>query len=244
MNTQNHSNLHKPETGEESPASGAKSFEEFVYLLSHDVRNSVRALVEVPQWIKEDLTAEGHSIHGSLAENFDLMETHTRRLDRMFVDLLVYSRVGKRQTVKPIDLSEAIEQTLAQLKPPSEFQVTCDLKYQVLRFGDQDILTLLSALISNAIKHHHRDGGNIHISSRKEGSECAICIHDDGPGIPEKSRARVFDVMTTLKSRDEVEGSGMGLAITRKIVEHYGGSLGWQAHEHGKGLALEMRIPI
>lgn len=241
MNTQNSENLHMNKT---SPANGAKEFEEFVYLLSHDVRNSVRALVEIPQWIKEDLVAEGQTIGGSLAQNFDLMETHTGRLDRMLVDLLVYSRVGKNQTVQSVDLTEAVGTVLSQINPPVEFRITYDFAHNAISIGSLDVMTMITALISNSIKHHHRDSGVVHISSRQDGSHCVLSIRDDGPGIPEKFRDRVFEVMTTLKPRDEVEGSGMGLATTRKIVELYGGSLSWVEGVQADGSTLEMRFPI
>lgn len=102
LNTYSHNTLKHDNAKEDSPQNGSKEFEDFIYLLSHDVRNSVRALVEVPQWIKEDLIANGHSISGSLAENMELMDTHTRRLDRMLTDLLVYSRVGRMQAMRSI----------------------------------------------------------------------------------------------------------------------------------------------
>ena len=121
MNTQSNGHLHKVAQDSTGTTSASKGFEEFVYLLSHDVRNSIRALVEVPQWIKEDLIAEGHAIQGSTAENFELMDTHTRRLDRMFADLLAYSRVGSKQTVQSVDLMIAVDQVLSQLNIPAGF---------------------------------------------------------------------------------------------------------------------------
>jgi signal transduction histidine kinase len=244
MNTQNNGRMPEAELRATSPTRDSQDFEEFVQLLSHDVRNSVRALFELPQWIKEDLIAEGYLIDGSLAENFDLMEIHTRRLDQMLLDLLTYSRVGCKQTVQSVSLVDAIQHVCAQLSIPKGFQITSNLKCKSIHMGDRDILTLLSALVSNAIKHHDRDDGAIHISSRQSGDECIISVHDDGPGIPEQHRSRVFDVMTTLNSRDEVEGSGMGLAIVRKIVEFYGGHFGWAMTDGDRHTCLEMCFMI
>lgn len=65
-------------------------FEDFIYLISHDVRNSVRALIELAQWIADDLAEAGVKIEGQVAETIDLMNTHTGRLDRMLVDLLTF----------------------------------------------------------------------------------------------------------------------------------------------------------
>lgn len=221
----------------------SKEFEDFIYLLSHDIRNSVRALLEVPQWIQDDLIEAGYRINAPLQENLALMNTHTRRLDRMLIDLLVYSRAGRMQVVKTVDIAESVAIVLDQLTIPPGFEVDLDLKCNEIRLGDRDVLTLFSSLISNAIKHHDQREGKVLVTSARRAGDCVITITDDGPGIPEKYRDRVFEVMTTLKPRDEVEGSGMGLALVRKIVELYGGEIGWLAPPNGRGTSIELRFP-
>ena len=225
-------------------ASGSQDFEDLIYLLSHDVRNSVRALLEVPAWIEEDLINAGHKITGSLAENLELVNTHTRRLDRMLIDLLVHSRVGRKQTVKTVDLAEAIDLVVEQMILPAGFTFQTDLKCQSVRIGERDILTLLSALISNSIKHHDRKDGKIRVSSVRDATQCVIAVSDDGPGIPAKYREAVFDAMMTLRPRDEIEGSGMGLAIVRKIVDLYGGRMRWANETADRGTVLEIGLPV
>lgn len=208
------------------------------------MRNSVRALLELPQWIKEDLVEDGRFTGDNLIENFDLMEVHTRRLDRMLIDLLAYSRVGRNQNIRSMDIAEAVENVVEQIAPPKGFVITQDLKCQTVQMGEQDIMTLLSAVISNAVKHHDQHSGTIDISSWQDENTCVICIQDDGPGIADKYQNRVFDAMTILKPRDEVEGSGMGLAIVRKVVESYGGQVNWTAAKPGYATALEIRMGI
>lgn len=235
----------EPATPRNNPANagGSKDFEDLIYLLSHDIRGSIRALLEVPQWISEDLIAQGHKITGSLAENINLMNAHTQRLDRMLIDLLVYSRIGRSQTTDIVDLQDELDSVLDQIKVPKGFTIQSDLQCPALMFGDRDILTLLSALLINAIKHHHLEHGNITVISALENNHCVIRVTDDGPGIPEKHRQKVFEAMTTLKPRDEIEGSGMGLAIVRKIVDHYNGQLACLPAQPLIGTMLEMRFP-
>ncbi|MFD1160325.1 sensor histidine kinase [Roseovarius aestuarii] len=223
---------------------GSKEFEDFIYLLSHDIRNSVRALLEVPQWIQDDLIEAGYRINEPLQENLALMNTHTRRLDRMLIDLLVYSRAGRMQVVKMVDISESIAIVLDQLTIPAGFEIDLNLKCEEIRMGDRDVLTLFSALVSNAVKHHDLREGKLEITTLKKSGDCVIVVSDDGPGIPEKYRERVFEVMTTLKPRDEVEGSGMGLACVRKIVEIYGGQVAWLSDPAQRGTSIELRFPI
>ena len=73
----------------------SSELENFVYIVSHDLRNSARALTEVPQWLREDLQDLGLAVDEDFRENLDLLERHAKRLDRMLLDLLVYSRVGR-----------------------------------------------------------------------------------------------------------------------------------------------------
>ncbi|MFT6023944.1 MAG: signal transduction histidine kinase [Ascidiaceihabitans sp.] len=220
----------------------SKDFEDFIYLLSHDVRSSIRALLEVPQWIAEDLVSAGHKIDGQLADNINLMNTHTQRLDRMLIDLLVYSRIGRSQQISTISLQSALDTVLEQVKIPKGFEIDVDFQIATLEFGERDILTLLSSLISNSIKHHHSKTGNIKISSQNEDNVCVLRVSDNGPGIPEKYAQRVFEAMTTLKPRDEIEGSGMGLAIVRKIVDQYEGDLECLSYSNASGTIMEMRF--
>ncbi|MFC4667909.1 ATP-binding protein [Seohaeicola nanhaiensis] len=211
-----------------APVTPAREFEDFIYLVSHDVRSSVRALIELPQWIEEDLRAEGVRIGGSLAENLALMNTHMRRLDRMLIDLLIYSRIGRMQSGGDIDWNEVIDDVLEQTRMPPGFHLVRDIQAPTMRMGRNDAVTLVSSLLSNGVKHHDRPQGTLRIATREENSWVRLDVIDDGPGIPKESRSKVFEVMTTLKPRDLIEGSGMGLANVRKIVSHYGGRLEWR----------------
>jgi light-regulated signal transduction histidine kinase (bacteriophytochrome) len=221
----------------------SKDFEDFIYLISHDVRNSVRALIEVPQWIAEDLVDAGHRIDGPLGENIRLLNTHTSRLDRMLNDLLTYSRVGRMQQVVEMDLAAALESLLMELRLPAGFRLTLDLAAPVVRIGESDLMTLLTALVTNSIRHRDRDTGEIQIATRREGAEVVLTYRDDSPGIPKPLREKAFRAMTTLKSRDEVEGSGMGLAHVAKIVATYHAELKWLETEAERGVAFEFRFP-
>ena len=210
------------------PTAGGRQqdeLEDLIYLISHDLRASLRALLEVPQWIEEDIYELGHSLPQSLTENIAMMNTHTKRLDRMLCDLLVFSRIGRMQKRIDLSLNSVMDEIEESIPIPNGFHVERDLAWTGLRFGERDIVTLLSALIGNSIKHHDRSTGKILVQTKWDGSVPVMIVSDDGPGIDEKFREIVFDIMQTLRPREEVEGSGMGLAIARKIAIRYGGSL-------------------
>ena len=221
----------------------SQDIEDFIYLISHDVRGSVRALLELPQWIAEDLEDAGIKVEGPVASSIELMNRHTGRLDRMLVDLLTYSRIGRMQDVHEIALDDALDEVLEEMSVPSGFTVVRALDCPTVHMGDRDLLTLLNALIVNGFKHHDRSRGRIIVGSHRENDRIVLTVTDDGPGIPAEYCERVFGPMTTLRPRDEVEGSGMGLANVRKIAVHYGGHTVIAPSLHGRGSQVQVYLP-
>lgn len=227
-----------------APVAGVSTdIDDFIYLMSHDVRASVRALLELPQWIVEDLEETGFRIEGPVAASIEMMNRHTGRLDRMLVDLLTYSRVGRMQMVRDIDLNDALDQVLDEMVLPCGFKVIRGFDCDRIRMGERDVLTLFDALIQNAVKHHDAPSGRITVSAVREGEAVVLKVADDGPGVPPALRERVFGPMTTLKPRDEVEGSGMGLATVRRMAVHYGGTARLADSPFGKGSQIEVHLP-
>lgn len=226
------------------PDPSSTEFDDFIYLISHDFRSSVRALIELPQWIEEDLAEAGVKVDGSIAESVELMNKHTGRLDRMLVDLLTFSRVGRMQEVCEIDLNDALDEVLDEIHIPHGFSVKKDLAHTTVAFGDRDILTLLAALISNGIKHHDQEQGSVLVTSHVNKNQFVLQVSDDGPGIPKHFQERVFGAMTTLRPRDEVEGSGMGLAISRRIGQRYDGTIEIITAPNARGTTIEICLPL
>lgn len=228
----------------EVPQTDVQDIDDFIYLMSHDVRASVRALIELPHWIAEDLVEAGVEVSPSVAQSIDMMNRHTARLDRMLVDLLAYSRVGRLQDMVRIDVNAALDEVLAGLHMPEGMTRIRDIGCSHVIMGEQDMGTLWSALIGNAVKHHHAKQGRIFVRTQREGSMVRLSVSDDGLGIPERLHAKALSAMTTLRPRDDVEGTGMGLANVRKMAEHYGGSLELSniAAVAG-GLKVDMLIP-
>ena len=102
---------------------------------------------------------------------------------------------------------------------------------------------VLRNLIENAIKHHHQPGaGVIQVTGRRRGELVEFCVADNGPGIAPQFHERIFEVFQTLRPRDEVEGSGMGLAIVKKTVESAGGAI-WVQSAAGEGTAFFFTWP-
>jgi signal transduction histidine kinase len=230
--------------GEDPHSAAVQDIDDFIYLMSHDVRASVRALIELPQWIEEDLAEAGVALPDSVAQSMEMMHRHTARLDRMLVDLLAYSRVGRMQDVACIDIAASLEEVIAALNLPQSMIIERDLECSHVMMGAEDIGTLWSALIGNAVKHHNAPAGRITASTRQDGTMIRLTVSDDGPGIPDNLHTKAMSALITLRPRDEVEGTGMGLANVRKIATHYGGHLKLSKNEKAQGgLRVDVVIP-
>lgn len=224
--------------------SESAKLEEFIYLVSHDVRACLRALIEVPRWIKEDLEDEGHPITDTFEQNFNLLETNTGRLDRMMEDLLIYSRIGRMQGSSTASIERALRAVNNKLDYPETFSIKSNLEVDRLLMGSEDLERLLWAVLSNCIKHIDQECGEIFLMSELVGNYARLQISDNGPGIERQYLEKVIEPMTTLKPRDEVEGSGMGLAITNKVAQFYGGELSLSAGLDGCGLGVTVLLPV
>lgn len=242
MQSQVQTTANPSDSPQPAPATNSKDFEDFIYLISHDVRGSVRALLELPQWIAEDLEEAGYPVEGSLATSIEMMNRHAGRLDRMLVDLLTFSRVGRMQDVCDNDLGAALDQVLEETQLPNGFDLVRQFDCATVRMGDRDILTLFDALIQNAVKHHDKGRGRIIVEAERTRDNVIVSVTDDGPGIPEEFRERVFGAMRTLRPRDEIEGSGMGLANVQKIAGLYGGQARIVSSPYGRGCRVEVRV--
>jgi signal transduction histidine kinase len=99
---------------------------------------------------------------------------------------------------------------------------------------------VLRNLINNAIKHHDKQSGEVILCVKRAGDFVEFVVRDDGPGILPQFHDRIFHLFQTLKRRDEVEGSGMGLALVKKLVEQQNGCI--TVHSHGNGTGAEFRF--
>lgn len=214
-----------------------------IYIISHDVRNSMRALIEIPQWIAEDMAEAGFRPDQNTQSNLNLMTTHARRLDRMMHDLLVFSRVGRMQDVRNVNVPDAVETVISQTALPRGFSLETRFSAETVSIGERDVLTLISALLSNAARHAARPDIKARISTSTSHNEFNLVMEDNGPGIPPEHRDRVFEAMQTLQPRDEVEGSGMGLAIIQKIARTYGGTVVADQSDDLGGARIDVRMP-
>jgi PAS domain S-box-containing protein len=193
----------------------------FAYIASHDLKSPLRGIEQLASWITEDL---GDTLSEGTQEHLRLMRSRIKRMEMLLDDLLAYSRVGRSTdgmiNISTRELVANIFELQASTKP---IQLVLADEMPIV-YGQKVPLELVFRnLISNAIKHHDKPQGSIWIAGRNVSGGFEFTVQDDGPGIPPQHQQRVFAMFQTLKPRDEVEGSGIGLALVKKAVESAGG---------------------
>lgn len=215
----------------------------FIYIVSHDVRAGLRPLIELPDWISEDVSQAGVTLPEEAARNLDYLGTRARRLDRMMLDLLAYARIGRMGPAEAVPLREAVGAVRDGLGLPATFRLRITVPGIEVWMPPDELQALLTHVIGNSHTHHDRDTGRIEVSARVDGDRCWLWVVDDGPGIEPRHRDLVFEPMATLKAASEGGGSGMGLAIARRIAEANGGSL-VLGDADGRGTVIEAVLPV
>lgn len=210
--------------------------EQFAYTVSHDLKAPLRAIENLAEWIAEDIEK---SATPETRENLALLRRRCERLENLLSGLLEYSRVGRiKAQPEWVDTGRLVAEIVEYLSPPPNFVVECRSAMPILRAAKAPLEHIMQNLISNALKHHDRDRGTVAISARDLGRHVEITVQDDGPGIDPAFQDRIFGMFQTLKPRDDVEGSGVGLAIVKKAVEANGGTIRVESAPPRRGTAF------
>ncbi|OUR95928.1 hypothetical protein A9Q81_13470 [Gammaproteobacteria bacterium 42_54_T18] len=195
--------------------------DQFAYVASHDLKAPLRGIDNLVTWISEDIEDKD-----LVTDHLQMMRIRLQRMRALLDDLLEYSRVGKVEyDVSNVDVHYVIKDLFQQSSPPKQFCLEFDGENITFDVLATPFTQVLRNLINNAIKHNDKENGIINVEVKEEGGFVHIDIKDNGPGIEEQYYEKVFGMFEKLKSKDDVEGSGMGLAMVKKITESQGGAI-------------------
>jgi light-regulated signal transduction histidine kinase (bacteriophytochrome) len=211
----------------------------FAYIASHDLKAPLRAIASLADWISVDY-ADKFDDDGK--EQMRLLIGRVRRMDQLIDGILQYSQVGRvREQQVPVELDSVLPEIIDLLAPPPHIQVkTAPLPTVVVE--PTRIRQVFQNLLSNAIRYLDKPEGHIEVGAERSGGEWRFYVRDNGPGIEERHRERIFLLFQTLQPRDRTESTGVGLPLVKKIVEMYGGRV-WLESTPGEGSTFYFSLP-
>ncbi len=214
--------------------------ERFAHVASHDLQAPLRTIVGMLSLVKKKGFVTDES-----KKYFDLIETNARRMRMMVLDLLEYSRIDKEtEKLKPVDLNGVCSQAIEALgssidESSAEFQID-DLPK--VAGSEIQLIRLFQNLFSNAVKYRSDAKPIIRVTAQAKGDFYAISVADNGIGFESENTERVFRFMERLHSKDEIEGTGIGLSSCKQIVKRHGGEI-WANSSPGKGSTFTFTLP-
>lgn len=217
--------------------------EQFAYVTSHDLQEPLRMVRSYLQLLerryKGKLDADADDFIAYAVDG-------VMRMHQLINDVLLYSRVRGRTElpVEPIDSAEVFDQAVANLTEAireSDAAVSRDSLPRV-RADRRQLAQLFQNLLGNAIKFRGEAKPVVHASARQEEGDWIFCVRDNGIGIAPEFQERIFRIFQRLHAVGKYPGTGIGLALCRKIVEQHGGRI-WVESEAGKGAAFCFSLP-
>jgi PAS domain S-box-containing protein len=202
-----------------------KDLQDFAYVASHDLQEPLRTVVSFCELLAKKNVGR---LDADSSKYISIIVESTKRLQQLIRDLLVYARLDSQENrLTKVDMKDPVDSCLLALKQAiaqSHAEVSCDDMPSVL--GDRTQLSLLfQNLVSNALKFRSKHKPRIHIGATKSGDFWEISVKDNGIGMKMEYAERVFVIFQRLHSKEEYEGTGIGLAICKRIVERHGGEI-------------------
>ncbi len=216
--------------------------EQFAYVASHDLQEPLRMVSSYTQLIQRRY---GDKLDGDAKEFMHYVVDGAARMKQLIEDLLAYSRVGtKGKEFRPIELEAALKRAVTNLRAAiqeSGASVTWDPLPQVVA-DDGQLAQLFQNLIGNALKFRGAGVPRVHVSALEKEGEWEISVRDNGIGIEPQYFERIFMVFQRLHTKGEYPGTGIGLAICKKVVERHGGTI-WVTSQPGEGSEFHFTLP-
>jgi light-regulated signal transduction histidine kinase (bacteriophytochrome) len=216
--------------------------EQFVNIASHDLQEPLRTISSFMQLLRQRYA-------GQLDDKADTFINYavegTIHMQKLINDLLAFSRVGGGELrVEPIDLQSVLDNMLLNLKAAIEenqAEIIID-NLPVIYADEAQVAQLLQNLIANSLKFRGEEAPRIRIFSERKKNEIVICVRDNGIGIDPQHVDRIFLIFQRLHRRGVYPGTGIGLAICKKIVERHGGRI-WVESTTDQGSLFCFTLP-
>ncbi|KAA9040852.1 GHKL domain-containing protein [Ginsengibacter hankyongi] len=216
--------------------------EQFTYVVSHDLKEPLRMITGFMGLLKSKYGAE---LDEKALSYISFAIDGGKRMQKMISDLLELSRTGRQNGVKELvnldDILKDVQQNIFKLIEETHARITIESSLPVLAVSRGDINRLFQNLLSNAIKFGPKENKTVGIYAHEKDDSWQFAIRDNGIGIEEENFEKIFEIFTRLHSKDAYEGTGIGLAVCKKIVESHGGKI-WVTSQKGKGSTFHFTL--
>ncbi|MBC8053496.1 MAG: GHKL domain-containing protein [Sphingobacteriaceae bacterium] len=218
-----------------------KELEQFAYIASHDLQEPLRTLISFASLFEEEFKGK---LNEDAETYLNFIIHSSKRMQQLVQGLLDYSRIGKEVSLKPVNCNEIINEVMDDMAA-SINESAAKISVQPLpelTGNPIEMRQLFQNLLSNALKFRKKDTSpQISITAEQQTSNWLFSIKDNGIGIAEADKDKIFTIFKRLHNRDEYEGTGIGLSHCRKIVEQHGGNI-WIDSQPGLGSTFHFTI--
>jgi signal transduction histidine kinase len=198
-----------------------QDLDQFAYAASHDLKAPLRGIASLSEWIEEGLAGK---MELETQQQMRMLRGRVHRLEALINGILSYSRASRvREKTERVDMGQLLHECRDLLAPPPEARIHIAPGMPVLLAERAMLQQVFMNLLSNALKHAGRADVRIDVACADAGAFHDFSVKDDGPGIALEYHERIWGMFQTLEARDKVEGTGIGLAVVKKLVETRGG---------------------
>jgi signal transduction histidine kinase len=218
-----------------------KELDKFASIVSHDLKAPLRAIGNLTGWIEEDA---GDKFDEETRKNFNIIKGRVKRMEDLINAILEYSKADKvKGELLLVDVDKLVHETIEFIGKPDNAEVVIERKLPSAFAEQVKLEQVFSNLISNAIKYNDKQDIKVNVSFTEDDQYYTFSVKDNGPGIDPKYHEKIFIIFQTLNRRDDVESTGVGLAIVKKIIEEQGGKI-WVESEVGQGAIFKFNWPV
>lgn len=217
-----------------------QELKDFAYVISHDLKAPLRGISTLAEWLSTDY-ADKLDENGK--EQIGLLSSRVERMHNLIDGVLEYSKVGHiREKHVQINLNQLVPEIIDTLAAPESIEITIENELPVIKCEQTRIIQVFQNLLSNAIKYIDKPEGIIRIGCVEEQNFWKFSVADNGPGIEQKYFEKIFKIFQTVSSQNNVESTGVGLTVVKKIIDMYDGQI-WVESEPGQGTTFFFTLP-
>lgn len=217
-----------------------EELQSFSYIVSHDLKAPLRAISSLTNWL---ITDYSDKMDEQGKDYLDLLLGRTKRMHNLIEGILKYSRIGRmNMQVETISSREVLLNIIDLLALQENVEFIIDDNMPVVHYNSIQLQQVFQNLVSNSIKFMNKDKGIIQVGVLEKEGMYEFFVKDNGPGIDKVNYEKIFKIFQTLSSKDEVDSTGIGLTIVKKIIELNGGEI-WLESELGESTTVYFTIP-